>query len=59
AGSFIFSFLKTPQATAANALFASAVASIKVEQSGPDFKVPKDEITKRVKSLEKELKIIK
>jgi sugar/nucleoside kinase (ribokinase family) len=58
AGSFIYAFLQTPETIAANALFASAVASIKVEQSGPDFKVPKDEVQKRVRSLEKELEIL-
>ncbi len=58
AGAFIFAFLRNHDTIANNALFASAVASLKVEQSGPDFKVPRREVDLRVKALKEKLETI-
>ena len=56
AGSFFFEYLRT-QDIMHSSLFASAAASIKVENSGPDFPLLEDEVRKRLKVIEGKAKV--
>ncbi|MHA1917267.1 MAG: carbohydrate kinase family protein [Candidatus Ranarchaeia archaeon] len=58
AGSFISATLLNNGNLSQNALFASAAASIKVEQTGPDFKVPIAEVKKRVNTIKGNMKVV-
>ena len=56
AGAFFFEYLKTSDVLASS-LFASAAASIKVENSGPDFPLLEDDVRSRVRRIEVDAKV--
>ncbi len=52
AGGFIVKYLETPDDLAASGCFASAVASVMVENLGPEFPLTRQEADKRAKILQ-------
>lgn len=56
AGAFFFEYLRTSDVMGSS-LFASAAASIKVENSGPDFPLLEEEVRNRVRRIRVDVKV--